>query len=155
MVKSQDFVVTHYINIRELKDIVKLKNFKYFKRGHNKQKFILMNFFYFHSWKCAHYMLFLYNKDWFLLMHITYINFIWTNRRNSRFDHLSLKYTDQIRKQHCFIPLGFPHILLTTTTFFSFSSSVSNVFFFPLVSFFFETKYEIYIFRYTLDCAVG
>ena len=155
MVKSQDFVVTHYINIWGLKDIVKLKNFKYFKRGHNKQKFILMNFFYFHSWKCAHHMLFLYNKDWFLLMHITYINFIWTNRRNSRFDHLSLKYTDQIRKQHCFIPLGFPHILLATTTFFSFSSLVSVVFFFPLVSFFFETKYEIYIFRYTLDCAVG
>ena len=105
-----------------------------------------MNFFHFHSWKCTRHMLLLYNKDWFLLLHITYINFIWKNRGNSRFDQLSLKYTDQIRKQHRLIPLGFPHILLTTTTFFSFSSSVSVVFFLSFSLFFLRNKiWNIYI----------
>ena len=77
------------------------------KIENEKQKCLLMIFFYFCFWKCVLHMLLQYNKSclWFLSLHINYIKFIGTTRRNSRLDHVSYKYTEQIRKRYHRVPL--------------------------------------------------
>ena len=78
-------------------------------------------------------------------MHISYVKFIWTTRRGSRLDHVSWKYTEQIRKPCQHIPLDFPQILLKNSNiffllfFFGFSVFFS-FFFFWFVCVFFLNK---------------
>ena len=93
--------------------------------------------FYFCSWKCVIDML-LCSLTNILPLHISYIKFIWTNRRNSRLDRVSKEYTEQNRKWYCRIHLDFFTDIL-------FSSLVSSAFC-PLIFCFLFSWNQKYIF---------
>ena len=80
-----------------------------YNRENGKQRCLLMILFLFLK-VCSSYVFAVWKILLFLSLHINYIKFTWTTRRNSPVDQIGWKYTEQIRKQHRRIPLDFSQI---------------------------------------------